>query len=60
MDKYIGRIVDIARSIGSVTNGEISEANKFFPKRIVLSGYTKEGEAFELRLQIGERTEHDS
>lgn len=60
MDKYLERMLSMARSIGAVTAGEISEASKYFPKMVVLRGRTKEGESFTLELHVGEKQDENS
>lgn len=60
VDKYLERMLSVARSIGVVTNGEICEANKFLPKMMMLNGKTKEGDSFTLELRVGEKLNEDS
>ena len=60
MDNYIKMVFEMAQSIGSISSGRIEEATKWNPKRIVFSGTTKDGEKFNLELEIGGKDDEHS
>ena len=57
MDNYIKMVFEMAQSIGSITGGSIEDATKWNPKRIIFRGTDKNGEQFELLLEIGEKND---
>lgn len=53
MEKYINRVLGIARTVGTIKTMDIGEANKWHPKHIGIAGVTADGEKFSLALEIG-------
>ena len=58
VDKYIYLLLAAAKRIGKITQGNIREADIYFPNRIELSGISETGEPFKLELRIGDRNEN--
>ena len=54
MDKYINRVLGIARTVGNITSMYVGEADKWNPQRIGISGVTADGDKFTIKLEIGD------
>jgi uncharacterized protein YlxP (DUF503 family) len=54
MDKYINRVLGIARTVGNITSMYVDEADKWNPQRIGIAGVTSDGEKFTIKLEIGD------
>ena len=54
MDKYINRMLGIARTVGTITSMDVDNADKWHPKHIRIAGVTEGGEKFTIKLEIGD------
>lgn len=57
MDKHSDQMMGLARSIGTIRNIIMGDADKWNPKHFHISGVTDTGEKFALVLEIGEKKE---
>ena len=55
MVRYVEMILQTAKNVGGVKEMEMREANKYLPARIEITGTTKDGQEFELTLNVGEK-----
>lgn len=60
MYKFLGSILDVAGMVGSIDKIEMEGAGHYYPAHIEVKGTTKEGEAFEIYMKVGERVRADS
>ena len=60
MDRYLIGAIHAARFVGSVKEMEMTEASKWLPARIEISGTTEDGEKFTLCLKVGEPKAEES
>lgn len=54
MDKYINRMLGIARTVGTITSMDVDNADNWKPQHIDISGLTEGGEKFAIKLEIGD------
>jgi len=54
MDKYINRMLGIARTVGTITSMNVDKADKWHPQHIGIAGVTAGGEKFAINLEIGD------
>lgn len=54
MDKYINRMIGIARTVGTITSMDVDNADKWQAKHIGIAGLTDGGEKFTIKLEIGD------
>jgi hypothetical protein len=55
MDKYLRNSVEFARGIGKINTVNMTEANKWFPPTIELTGKTAEGDPFLVTICVGDK-----
>ena len=60
VDKYLNRILIVARSIGTVKSLEMKEACSYLSKRIEIEGVTESGERFEIKVKVGENANENT
>lgn len=60
MYRFLGSTLDVAGMVGPIDKIEMEGADRYYPAHIEVKGTTKEGEAFEIYMKVGDKLRADS